>query len=248
MSNLTSVGISSGVPNSGTGTVSTIDALMADGGQATLGITTGAAVTTDATGTLQQYLRGLVKLIAAGISVTVSAATGLAQGSTTSGQTGSLIMAATKKTAPTNTDGQTNTINADPAGNITTIGGGLGVITGDNWIQASDGAQTNAALVSVSAGTKIVLTQISAVVGAAVTAANCGITIGFGTANVPTPTLAGVAGIVLHGKFAAGGGQQKGNGGAVIAVGADGEDLRITCDSPTGGAIYVTYSYYTVAA
>lgn len=37
MSNLTSVGIAAGVPNSGTGTVSTIDALMADGGQATIG-------------------------------------------------------------------------------------------------------------------------------------------------------------------------------------------------------------------
>jgi hypothetical protein len=37
MANLTSVGISVGLPNSGTGTVSTIDALMADGGQATLG-------------------------------------------------------------------------------------------------------------------------------------------------------------------------------------------------------------------
>jgi hypothetical protein len=39
---------------------------------ATTGITTGAAVITDATGTLQQYLRGLVKLIAAGISVAIT--------------------------------------------------------------------------------------------------------------------------------------------------------------------------------
>lgn len=35
--NLTSIGVTSGVPNSGTGTVSTIDALMADGGQVTIG-------------------------------------------------------------------------------------------------------------------------------------------------------------------------------------------------------------------
>lgn len=75
MTNLTSVGITAGVPTSGTGTVSTIDALMADGGQATLGTTTGIAVTTDATGTLQQYLRGLVKLVAAGLSVTIANAT-----------------------------------------------------------------------------------------------------------------------------------------------------------------------------
>src|ERR1019366_4887841 len=125
MSNLTSVTVTSGVPTAGTGTVSTIDALMADGGQATLGnkadakstatdttaisvvsvlkqisasvqtppstavtnagtfavqaagtvadgadatqgVTTGAAVITDATGTIQQYLRGLIKQFAAG--------------------------------------------------------------------------------------------------------------------------------------------------------------------------------------
>jgi hypothetical protein len=37
MPNLTSVTVTSGVPTAGTGTVSTIDALMADGGQVTLG-------------------------------------------------------------------------------------------------------------------------------------------------------------------------------------------------------------------
>lgn len=37
MANLTSVGITSGIPTLGTGTVSTLDALMADGGQITLG-------------------------------------------------------------------------------------------------------------------------------------------------------------------------------------------------------------------
>lgn len=44
----------------------------ADGNIVTLGVTTGAAVITDASGTLQQYLRGLVKLLAAGISVAIS--------------------------------------------------------------------------------------------------------------------------------------------------------------------------------
>ena len=50
MSNLTSVGVTSGQGSSGTGTVSTIDALMADGGQATLGAQANAASTaTDTT-------------------------------------------------------------------------------------------------------------------------------------------------------------------------------------------------------
>ena len=50
MSNLTSVGVTSGQGSSGTGSVSTIDALMADGGQATLGAQANAASTaTDTT-------------------------------------------------------------------------------------------------------------------------------------------------------------------------------------------------------
>ncbi len=56
MPNLTSVGVASGVPNSGTGTVSTLDALMADGGQVTLGATTDAA---SATTTIKAALRAL---------------------------------------------------------------------------------------------------------------------------------------------------------------------------------------------
>lgn len=72
MANLTSVDITSGIPTSGTGTVATINALQADGGQATLGITTGAKVITDANGTIQQYLRGLVSQWIAGTLTTAS--------------------------------------------------------------------------------------------------------------------------------------------------------------------------------
>jgi len=109
MSNLTSVGVTNGVPNSGTGTVSTLDNLIGTAGTpsaqvqsvqgvaggtavpvsaaslplptgaalesggnlaataAVAGTTSGAAVVTDANGTLQQYLRGLVKIFAAAI-------------------------------------------------------------------------------------------------------------------------------------------------------------------------------------
>lgn len=56
------VGIVNGVPTSGTGNITTLGQTLVDGANATMGITTAAAVTTDATGTLQQYLRGLVKL------------------------------------------------------------------------------------------------------------------------------------------------------------------------------------------
>jgi hypothetical protein len=64
MPNLTSVGISSGVPNSGTGTVSTLDALMADGGQATIGAIADAAVTAGASGTASAKLRSISRDVA----------------------------------------------------------------------------------------------------------------------------------------------------------------------------------------
>ena len=50
---------------------------------AALGVTTGAAVVTDANGTIQQYLRGLVKLIVAKIGVTVAAGDDATEGTTT---------------------------------------------------------------------------------------------------------------------------------------------------------------------
>lgn len=54
--------------------------------QATVGATSGAAVITDANGTLQQYLRGLVKLIVAKITVLIDS-TQIATLSTAANQT-----------------------------------------------------------------------------------------------------------------------------------------------------------------
>jgi hypothetical protein len=58
------VHITAGIPDSGTGNITTLGQTLTDGANATMGITSGAAVVTDANGTLQQYLRGLVKLFA----------------------------------------------------------------------------------------------------------------------------------------------------------------------------------------
>lgn len=125
------------------------------------------------------------------------------------------------------------------------IAGHPNIITRSNKVLASDGAQTDAALVSVAAGLKIVLTQISVVCDAANTV-NVAVRIGFGTATIPASALAGTAAIVLEGNFAPGAGIQKGNGAGMIAVGADDFDLRLTCGSPTGGTLWVSYSYYTI--
>lgn len=56
MANITQVTLAAGIPTVGTGTVSTIDALMADGGQATLGAQADAA---SATTTIKAALRGI---------------------------------------------------------------------------------------------------------------------------------------------------------------------------------------------
>lgn len=69
------VSITNGVPTSGTGTITTLGQTLLDGANATLGITTGAAVTTSAAGTLQQYLRGIVSLLVSGITVASHAVT-----------------------------------------------------------------------------------------------------------------------------------------------------------------------------
>lgn len=69
------VGIVNGVPTSGTGNITTLGQTLVDGANATIGITTGAAVTTSAAGTLQQYLRGIVSLLVSGITVASHAVT-----------------------------------------------------------------------------------------------------------------------------------------------------------------------------
>lgn len=56
------VHITNGIPDSGSGNITTLGQTLVDGANLTMGVTTAAAVTTDAAGTLQQYLRGLVKL------------------------------------------------------------------------------------------------------------------------------------------------------------------------------------------
>ena len=90
--------VTNGIPDSGTGDITTLGQTLLDGANATLGITTGTAVVTDAAGTLQQYLRGLVKLLAAAIS----GATGAIFHKITDGTNTAAVKAAS--TAPVATD------------------------------------------------------------------------------------------------------------------------------------------------
>lgn len=103
------------------------------------------------------------------------------------------------------------------------------------------GAQTDVALVSVAAGTKIVVTQAQVTVSNATTATPS-VIIGFGTANTPTTT-----GVVLaHPGIPGGGGVSRGDGSGILGIGADDADLRITISVPTGGTLDVVVSYFTI--
>jgi hypothetical protein len=125
------------------------------------------------------------------------------------------------------------------------LGGHPNIISRSHVISDADGAQTNFALLSVSTGAKIVITQISAVCDANNTT-NIAVSIGFGTASVPTPSKAGTNGLIIDGVFGAGSGQQKGMAGGIVAIGADDEDLRLTCGDPVSGNLFIQYSYFTI--
>ncbi len=118
------------------------------------------------------------------------------------------------------------------------MGGHMNTVTRrDNFTTA----QTDQALVTVSAGTKIVVTQLM------ITADNGNSVdvqarVGFGTAT--TPTGAGVVG--SHPGVPPGGGFTMGNGGGILGIGADDEDLRLTSEVPTGGSIDVVTTYFLI--
>lgn len=103
-------------------------------------------------------------------------------------------------------------------------------------------AVTDAAIITVSAGTKIVVTRITCTLDNASTV-NPTVIIGFGTANTPTTT--GV--LASHGGVPAGGGFTIGDGSGILGIGADNEDLRVTTTgNATGNGLQITVSYYTI--
>lgn len=118
------------------------------------------------------------------------------------------------------------------------IGGHPNIITRrDNYTAA----QTDTAIVTIGAGSKIVVTSVMVTADNANTV-DVAVRIGFGTAS--TPANAGV--LAAHPGIPKGGGFQRGDGTGMLGVGADNEDLRITSDVPTGGSIDVVISYFTI--
>jgi len=124
------------------------------------------------------------------------------------------------------------------------IGGHPNIITKNYNVADADGAQTDADIIgAVGSGTKIVVTMLQVMCDQATTAATqC--RIGFGTANTPALDAAGV--LLSHGGIAPGSGVVIGNGSGIIGVGADGAELRVTCEDPAGGSMDITVTYYTI--
>jgi hypothetical protein len=103
-------------------------------------------------------------------------------------------------------------------------------------------AQTNVALVTVAAGSRIILTSLGVRLDNASTVFPS-VLIGFGAATTPT----GAQVVEDHPGVAAGGGANRGDGSGIIGVGADDEDLRITTvGTATGNGMSVVGTYYTI--
>jgi hypothetical protein len=135
---------------------------------------------------------------------------------------------------------------ANRAGVPFTLGGHPNIITREAQIEDADGAQTNAAIVTVSAGTKIVVTQVTANCDGSTTAPT-NIVVGFGAATLPARAAGGTTGILAaFDGVPAGGGKARGDGSGIIGIGADDEDVRITTEDPAGGNCSVELSYFTI--
>lgn len=107
---------------------------------------------------------------------------------------------------------------------------------------AATTAVTNSAVVTVASGLKIVVTRITVTLDSASTVYPS-VSIGFGTASVPT----GDGNLAYHGGVPAGGGFTIGDGSGIIGVGADDEDLRwTTVGNATGNGVALNVSYYTI--
>lgn len=138
---------------------------------------------------------------------------------------------------------------ANRHGILFTIGGHPNIITRSVHIADANGAQTDASMVgTIATGTKVVVTALSVTVDSATTATGgVAVKVGFGATTIPADSTTGANGVLLdHPGIAAGSGVVIGNGGGILGIGGDGEELRLTCEDPVGGNLAVTFSYYTI--
>lgn len=147
-------------------------------------------------------------------------------------------------------DGARTNLYANRHGILWTIGGHPNTITTTTYISDATGAQTGASIVgTISSSVRVVVTAVTVTVDSAVTAAGgVAVKLAFSTTTtLPADSSSGANGIILdHKGIAAGSGITIGNGGGVIAIGGNDEELRLTCEDPVGGGLSVTVTYYTI--
>jgi hypothetical protein len=128
------------------------------------------------------------------------------------------------------------------------ISGVPNTITLDVQVQDADGAQTNLEIVTCGAGCKVVVTRASMKCDGS-NSAPVNAVIGFAESTLPSRAHTGATGIVAaFDGIPAGGGSVEGNGGGILGVGADGDDLLYTMEDPAGGNCGLSISYYTTAS
>lgn len=202
-----------------------------------LGTTSGVAVITDANGTIQQYLRGIIKLAITAASFIVAAVGNVAAGIADTGNPVKIGgKGLTLGTNPTSEDAD-DRVNAlfSRIGQLYVLAGHPNIVT---LRYTTTGAGTDVAIIgSISAGTRVVVMQCAVITSGATTVQPSAI-IGFGATNTPTTT--GV--VVSHPGIVAGGGISMPG----MAIGGDGEELRITNSAPTTGSLEVITRYFTV--
>ncbi len=116
-------------------------------------------------------------------------------------------------------------------------------------VTAANGAQTDQSLVgTIGTGTKVIVTELTAKVSPA-NSANVTLRVGCGAVNTPAAALAG-ANLITDATYASGAmnGEHFGNGSGIVQICGDGEEVRYTASTPTGGHLYLSISYYTTAS
>jgi hypothetical protein len=124
------------------------------------------------------------------------------------------------------------------------LGGHPNMLNASINVTDGDGAQTNAAIITVATNVAIVVTHI------AVTADNANTVdvqcrVGFGTTTTPAEDAAKQ--VLNHPGIAPGSGVIIGSGAGIIGQGVSNEDLRVTCADPVSGSITINVTYFTIA-
>ena len=252
-------GTASGVPRT---TLASDDPAVA-----VLGATNGAAVITDADGTIHRYLRGLVKLAitAGGFMINIAQVAG--QAAITGGVNGSMAVGGNVA------HGTANSGNPHYAGaeaiahgtNPTQVAAGsrTKLYANRHGIPFGIGGHPNVVSYGMSITTAVSNTVVGPTVGSGAifictsiaflldngSTVFPSVVIGFGAASTPAfATTPGTAKILAgHPACPAGGGMSKGDGSGIIGIGGDGEEVRITTVGNAGGnGLYVLLTGYTV--